>query len=70
MIPGLGKLSEEEAQKKLYMAQNYIELGAYGKAEKELSGFPKDSRHRPEVDALLSTLNEFRVQPEDEEYDY
>jgi thioredoxin-like negative regulator of GroEL len=65
-IPGISRISEEEAQKKLYMAENYIELGAYEKAEKELSGFPKNSKYRPEAEALLSTLNDFKVQPDDD----
>ena len=66
-VPGISKLTDQEAQKKLYMAENYIELGAFGRAERELASFPKNSKFRPEVDALLSTLNEYRVPPDEED---
>lgn len=65
-IPGFTDLSDEEAEKRLYMAETYIELGAYGKAEQELSKFPKKSRHRDKVEVIRDRLNEFKVQPIDD----
>lgn len=67
-IPGFSDLSDEEARKRLYKAETFIELGAYAKAEKELAAFPKKTKHRASVDELLDQLNDYRVQPDEEEY--
>ena len=65
-IPGYTDLSDEEARRRLYKAETFIELGAYSKAESELAAFPKNSRHRNKVEDLLDNLNSYRADPVDE----